>query len=60
MIFLTLNDIITNEDWNVVRNTELDKFGGSPFRKNRSVDNNSKLMSKFNLNDVWRKKPILV
>ncbi len=51
-----LNDIIIGGDWNVVRNDELDKLGGSITLKPNGNNCIEMLMSKFNLNDVWRIK----
>lgn len=51
-----LNDIVIGGDWNIVRNDELDKLGGSIASKPNGNNCIDMLMSKFNLNDVWRVK----
>jgi len=51
-----LNDIIIGGDWNIVRNDELDKQGGITASKPNGNNCIETLMSKFNLNDVWRVK----
>ncbi len=52
----SLDELIMGGDWNVVRDPELDKSGGILQVKQNSVDCIQSLMSKFNLNDVWRIK----
>jgi len=51
-----LNDIVMGGDWNVVRDSELDKSGGNFVVKKRSVDRIEILLTKYNLNDTWRIK----
>ncbi len=51
-----VDDIIMGGDWNIIRNTELDKSGGVLQTKQSSVALLEGLMIKFNLNDAWRIK----
>ena len=50
------DDIIIGGDWNVIRNIDLDKSGGTGMVKQKTIDNMNSLMSQFNLNDIWRIK----
>jgi len=51
-----LDNVIIGGDWNVIRDVNLDKSGGVVSTKPNSVNSIEMLMSKLNLNDVWRIK----
>ena len=43
-------------DWNVIRDPEIDKSGGNGRVKTKAIDAVTRLLTKYNLNDVWRVK----
>ena len=51
-----LDDIVMAGDWNVIRDSNLDKSGGNYNVKRKSVSKIEDIMSQFGLNDVWRIK----